>query len=63
MALLLIGTNRSLFPFPVTFITDSLKYKSEIFKLINSETLKPQLYKVSIIAIFRNLFFDFFQYY
>ena len=39
MAPLLIGTNLSLFPFPVTFIIDSLKYKSETFNVISSETL------------------------
>ena len=59
MAPLLIGTNLSLFPFPVTFIIDSLKYKSETFNVISSETLRPQLYKISIIALFLILFFDF----
>ena len=47
-----MGTNLSLFPFPVTFIKDSLKNKSEIFKLINSDTLNPQLYNNSTIATF-----------
>ena len=59
MAPLLIGINLSLFPFPVTFIIDSLKYKSETFNVISSETLRPQLYKISIIALFLILFFRF----
>ena len=38
---------------------DSLKNKSETFRLISSDTLKPQLYNNSIIAIFLKPVFDF----
>ena len=47
-----IGVNLSLFPFPITFIYSSLKFILLIFKFINSVTLNPQLYSVSIIALF-----------
>ena len=48
------GTKRCLFPLPVILIKPSSKNKSEIFKLTNSETRKPQLYKVSNIALLRS---------
>ena len=47
-----MGTNRSLFPFPTILTKPSSKNKSEIFKSINSLTLKPQPYMVSSIALF-----------
>ena len=42
-----IGTNRSLFPFPVILIKPSSINKSDIFKVTNSDTRNPQPYKVS----------------
>ena len=49
-----IGTKRSLSPLPVTLIKPSSKNKSEILSSISSLTRKPQLYKVSIIALLRS---------
>ena len=49
-----MGTKRCLFPFPVILIKPSSKNKSEIFKVTNSETRKPQLYNVSNIALLRS---------
>ena len=48
------GTNRCLFPLPVILMNPSSKNKSDNFNEINSETRKPQLYKVSSIALFRS---------
>ena len=53
MASLPIGTNLSLSPLPITLIKPTSKYKQEIFKLMASVTLKPELYIVSKIALFR----------
>ena len=60
--ILLIGTNLSFLPFPNILIKKSSKKISDIFKLVNSETLNPQLYKTSNIVQFLKLFFlDFFK--
>ena len=47
-----MGTNRCLLPFPVILIKPSSKNKSEIFKVVISETRSPQPYKVSSMALF-----------
>ena len=53
MASLPMGTNLSLSPLPITLIKPTSKYKQLIFKFTSSLTRKPQLYKVSSIALLR----------
>ena len=52
IASLPIGINLSLLPLPTTLINSTSKKRLEILRFINSETLKPQLYKVSSMALF-----------
>ena len=54
MVVLPTGTKRCLLPFPVILINPSSKNKSDIFSETNSETRKPQLYKVSYMALLRS---------
>ena len=48
-----IGTNLSLSPLPMTLIKPTSRYRQDIFKLIASVTLNPELYIVSKIALLR----------
>ena len=45
-----IGNILTLFPLPKTF-SDLLFLKSLTFKFVNSETLRPDEYKISIIVL------------